>query len=124
MGSAARCDGTNPGARPRVRGVGTDGQTRCAHYHSELDIVAIKLRCCSEYYACKYCHDALADHGLVPWPRESFDTRAVMCGACGTELTIDMYLACNSRCPACSAPFNPGCSRHHHFYFSATEPTA
>jgi uncharacterized CHY-type Zn-finger protein len=124
MRSAADCDGASPGVRPEIHGVNLDGQTRCAHYHSEVDIIAIKLRCCSEYYACKECHDALADHRLVPWLPESFGTRAVMCGACGTELTIEAYLASGSRCPACDAAFNPACSRHHHFYFSGTEPTA
>ncbi|HSU97351.1 MAG TPA: CHY zinc finger protein [Gemmatimonadaceae bacterium] len=101
-----------------------DEETRCAHYHSPLDIIAIKLRCCGSYYACKECHDALADHSLAPWPAASFDTHAILCGACGAELTINEYLGCGSRCPRCAAGFNPGCARHHHFYFSIAEPTA
>jgi uncharacterized CHY-type Zn-finger protein len=104
--------------RPQVLGVGTDPQTRCAHYHSDLDIVAIKLRCCGEYYACKDCHDALADHALQQWHRDEYDTRAVVCGACGAELTIHQYLACNHTCPECGAAFNPRCAAHHRFYFS------
>lgn len=103
--------------RPIVRGVDVDAETRCAHYHSPLDIIAIRLRCCGEYYACKECHDALADHALAQWPPDSFGTRAVLCGACGTELAISQYLSSGNRCPECNAAFNPRCSSHHHFYF-------
>ena len=35
-----------------VCGVAIDAQTRCAHYHSELDRIAIKFKCCQAYYAC------------------------------------------------------------------------
>lgn len=106
--------------RPRVLGVEPDPMTRCAHYHTDLDIIAIKLRCCGEYYACKECHDALAGHVLEPWSRDEYDTRAILCGACGTELTIHEYLQCDYRCPACGAGFNPRCAGHYHFYFSGT----
>lgn len=75
------------------------------------------MRCCGEFYACKECHDALAGHAIEQWPRESFGTSAILCGACGTELTIDAYLSCADRCPSCGAGFNPRCSLHHHFYF-------
>jgi uncharacterized CHY-type Zn-finger protein len=109
-----------PSERPRVLGVDLDSETRCAHYRTELDVIAIKTRCCGEYYACKDCHDALADHELEPWPRQDFGTRAILCGVCGSALTIDAYLASGYQCPACGVGFNPGCSRHHHFYFSAT----
>ena len=104
--------------RPPVLGVDLDPQTRCAHYHTELDIIAVKLHCCGEYYACKECHDALADHPSAPWPREQHDARAILCGDCGAELTINAYLRCDNRCPACGAAFNPRCSQHHQFYFS------
>jgi len=124
MGSLADRNGVNPTGRPQIRGVNVDEETRCAHYHSPLDIIAIKLRCCDSYYACKECHDVLADHSLAPWPAASFDTHAILCGACGAELTINEYLGCGSRCPRCGAGFNPGCARHHHFYFSIAEPTA
>lgn len=109
-----------PAKRPRVLGVELDPSTRCVHYHGELDIIAIKLRCCGEFYACKECHDALADHGVLPWPRDEYGTRAVLCGACGTELTISEYLASGYHCPACGAGFNPRCSAHHHFYFAGS----
>jgi uncharacterized CHY-type Zn-finger protein len=105
--------------RPRVIGVDLDSSTRCAHYHSELDIIAIKLLCCGEYYACKECHDDLAGHDLVAWPAAEYGTPAVLCGACGSELTITEYLASSNRCPGCHAAFNPRCSAHYHFYFAS-----
>jgi len=111
-------DGRDRSARPRVLGVGVDSQTRCSHYRSELDVIAIKLRCCGEYYACKDCHDALADHELEAWPRDQFGSAAVLCGVCGTELSIDAYLGSGNECPACGAGFNPGCCHHYHLYFT------
>ena len=104
-------------ARPIVRGLEVDAQTRCAHWHGPLDIVALKMRCCGVYYACRNCHDALADHPAEVWPRAEWANPAVLCGACGTELSIDTYLACDDACPACAAPFNPGCKLHRHLYF-------
>lgn len=104
--------------KPRVHGVNMDEQTRCAHYHTELDIIAFKLRCCGEYYACKDCHDALAHHALAQWRQDEYNTAAILCGACQTELTISTYLQSGSRCPSCGAGFNPRCSLHHGFYFA------
>jgi uncharacterized CHY-type Zn-finger protein len=111
------------GERPEVRGIDVDAETRCVHYHSELDIVAIKMRCCGAYYACKDCHTALAGHANANavWPQGEWEERAVLCGACGVEMTTREYLDCESRCPACGAGFNPGCRKHHHFYFEVGE---
>jgi len=109
--------------RPIVRGVDLDAQTRCAHWRSPLDIIAIKMKCCGEYHACKDCHDALADHVAQVWPKSEFDENAVLCGACGTELSIRAYLECGNVCAACGAGFNPGCKLHHHFYFEGLPPS-
>jgi uncharacterized CHY-type Zn-finger protein len=109
----------NPEPRPPVHGLDVDGQTRCVHWRSPVDIVAVKMKCCGAYYACKDCHDALTGHAIEVWPRGDWGERAVLCGACGTELTIAAYLASFDACPACAAPFNPGCSVHRHFYFEA-----
>ncbi len=108
----------NP-ARPTVRGIDLDAQTRCAHWHGPTDIVALKMKCCGEYYACKDCHDALASHAIVVWPKSEWTTRAILCGACGTELTITEYLGSENRCPSCDANFNPACRNHYHFYFES-----
>jgi uncharacterized CHY-type Zn-finger protein len=104
-------------SRPIVRGVELDPETRCAHWHSALDVIAIKMKCCGVYYACKDCHEVLAGHPAEVWPRAEWDRPAVLCGACGTEMSVKEYLACDNRCPACGALFNPGCRSHHHLYF-------
>jgi uncharacterized CHY-type Zn-finger protein len=109
--------------RPTVMGIDLDPQTRCAHYRSSLDIIAIKMKCCGIYYACKECHDALVDHASEVWLRNEWDQPAVLCGACGIELSISQYLERSEKCPACSSLFNPGCRNHYHYYFE-TEITA
>lgn len=110
--------------RPQVAGIDLDAETRCAHYHSALDIVAIKMKCCGVYFACKECHDALADHAAEVWPRSEWDRDAVLCGACGCELTVRQYLDCSNQCPHCASPFNPGCRNHYHFYFEVEKASA
>jgi uncharacterized CHY-type Zn-finger protein len=105
--------------RPRILGTNVDQETRCAHHSTPRDIVAIKMKCCDVYYACKDCHDALAGHPLEPWPHEEWTETAILCGACGTEMNIQSYLDCNYACPACEAAFNPGCRDHHHLYFES-----
>lgn len=113
---AAAADG------PRVRGVDLDPQTRCAHWHTALDVVALRLACCEHYWACRDCHDALAGHPAVPVPRAGFDTPHVLCGACRAELTVREYRTAMAEdrpaCPRCGTGFNPGCSRHDHLYFA------
>jgi uncharacterized CHY-type Zn-finger protein len=103
---------------PEVRGVNIDAQTRCGHYNSPVDVIAVRMKCCGSYFACKDCHDTLAGHPLEPWPREDRAERAVLCGVCRSELAIDEYLGSSTRCPVCSASFNPHCSDHHDDYFS------
>jgi len=106
---------------PRVRGVNLDSQTRCEHYHGPADIIAIKMKCCGLYYACKDCHEMLADHPITVWPANEWNEPAILCGACGAMLTILQYMESDSRCPACSAQFNPGCRNHYHFYFQSPQ---
>ena len=101
-----------------LRGVNLDPQTRCQHYHGPTDIIAIKMKCCGVYYACKDCHQALADHSIEVWPTSEWNQKAILCGACGTELTIHQYLQCQFRCPSCHQHFNPGCRNHYEHYFA------
>ena len=101
---------------PRVLGEVVDQQTRCVHYHSPVDVVAIRFKCCDEYYPCHLCHGADADHDTELWPVSARDTPAILCGVCDSELTITTYLDVD-RCPACRAPFNERCRLHTHLYF-------
>ena len=100
-----------------VLGLEVDDESRCAHWRSALDIVALRLPCCGDYYACRECHDAVAGHPARVWPAAEQGARVAMCGRCGHEMTQAAYLACDDRCPACGAPFNPGCRLHKHLYF-------
>lgn len=100
-----------------VRGVAVGPETRCAHYDTERDVIALRFGCCETFYPCFECHQAVADHEAQPWPRERFDEPAVLCGVCGSTLTADAYLNCDHTCPSCGAAFNPGCEAHHDRYF-------
>ena len=102
--------------RPVVRGAVVDDMTRCVHYRSAVDIVAIRFACCGEYYPCHLCHAEAAGHTARQWGIDERAEKAVLCGACGTELTVAAYLAATG-CPACGSAFNPGCALHAHLYF-------
>ncbi|MGV3488156.1 MAG: CHY zinc finger protein [Tuberibacillus sp.] len=104
-----------------VEGIRVDPSTRCAHYHSEKDIIAIKFKCCETYYPCYECHEALADHEIMRWNTDEFNKKAILCGQCGTELTIEEYIQGDATCPYCQAHFNPGCRLHYHLYFERKE---
>src|SRR5207248_622732 len=80
--------------------------------------IAIKFACCGKWFPCHQCHAERADHTASLWSREHFDEGAVLCGACGHQLTIREYLDSGSVCPRCGRQFNPGCARHHYFYFA------
>jgi len=119
-----------------VRGVDVGPETRCRHYDSELDVIAIRFACCGTFYPCYECHLVAADHEAERWDVDAEgsadradaedesasnrggDTPAVLCGICGTVLTISAYLDSGDRCPSCGAEFNPGCRRHYDRYFT------
>jgi uncharacterized CHY-type Zn-finger protein len=102
---------------PEVKGMDVDPQTRCRHYRSPIDIIAIKFKCCGGWFPCFECHAALSDHQAAVWPLDEYDQRAILCGNCRYQLTVSEYLDCRSVCPKCLAQFNPGCANHYHLYF-------
>ncbi len=68
-----------------------DEETRCQHYHSERDIIALKCFACQKYYPCFLCHDRYEDHAFLAYPVRRSEDRVVLCGHCRTELTISQY---------------------------------
>jgi uncharacterized CHY-type Zn-finger protein len=102
--------------RPVVLGRTVDDQTRCLHYHGPTDVIAIRFACCGAYYPCFECHHEAADHPARQWPAGRRDERAILCGVCGTELTIATYQSVPA-CPSCDARFNERCRLHWPLYF-------
>jgi uncharacterized CHY-type Zn-finger protein len=100
-----------------VYGNPIDAQTRCVHYRTSKDVIAIKFNCCGRYYPCFSCHQECADHPAAVWPEDQWQERAILCGVCRTELTISDYRS-STHCPSCSAEFNEGCRNHAHLYFA------
>ena len=117
VASATTCDGVS------VVGLDVDAQTRCAHYHSPLDVVALKFRCCGVWHPCIECHRAIADHEPQVWPLAERSALAVLCGVCGLPMSIAAYLESGNSCPRCRAAFNPGCAAHYHLYFEMPSST-
>lgn len=100
----------------KVYGPVVDDETRCIHYASPLDVVAIRFKCCGKYYPCYQCHEEAEAHPIERWEKREWDTKAVLCGVCKHEMTIREYMGA-SACPHCGAPFNPGCAAHYPLYF-------
>jgi len=94
-----------------------DVHTRCKHYHTARDIIAIKFKCCDTYYGCYYCHEENTNHEPKVWGKDEWQTKAILCGNCHEELAIQEYQDCNYKCPKCESDFNPGCKNHYHLYF-------
>ena len=100
-----------------IMGRPIDHQTRCEHYHSSVDIVAIKFKCCDQYFPCYQCHEETAGHRAEIWTKEHRDVKAILCGVCGFEMTILDYFSCRNQCPGCHSNFNPDCEKHYQLYF-------
>ncbi|WP_081673066.1 CHY zinc finger protein [Pontibacillus marinus] len=103
--------------QPPVKGKLVDQETRCEHYHKQEDIIAIKFYCCGTYYPCYQCHQECTEHDIERWPQDHFDKKAILCGVCKHELTINEYLQSSYTCPYCQSTFNEGCARHYSIYF-------
>ncbi len=99
-----------------VHGKPIDRHTRCVHYGTVFDIVAIRFYCCELYYPCHLCHDECANHPAMQWPVSERTQKAILCGECAEELSVTEYLEA-SECPSCGSRFNEGCRLHSLFYF-------
>ncbi|HJT45128.1 MAG TPA: CHY zinc finger protein [Chthoniobacterales bacterium] len=103
-----------------ISGIDVDPEARCVHYHSSSDIVALRFKCCGQWFPCHLCHEEVAKHEAMVWPEKEFDSVAVLCGGCGKQMKVREYLECASTCPNCSRSFNPGCVSHAHYYFAVS----
>lgn len=131
--------------RPSIHGTDVDHQGRCAHYHSDCDVVANRCALCGEWWACYLCHEdvyaqgdvyahsareeekeerreegeergGVASHSLAPM---SLTVPAALCGACGYAMCYEEYSTLEPvACPSCRHAFNPGCSAHASLYFT------
>jgi uncharacterized CHY-type Zn-finger protein len=102
---------------PEIKGKLIDNYSRCVHDHSSLDVIAIRFKCCGEYYPCHSCHEEEVDHEPRVWMKSEFEAKAVLCGVCKNEMSITDYLNSHHHCPFCNVSFNPNCSNHYHLYF-------
>ncbi|RLV91211.1 Helper of Tim protein 13 [Spathaspora sp. JA1] len=101
-----------------LQGQLTDKHTRCIHYHSKLDIIALKFKCCQIYYPCFKCHQELTNHKVSRYNSNDLATvKVILCGECFHELSFDEYKNNNMKCVYCHNNFNPGCSLHLDLYF-------
>lgn len=103
--------------KKEVFGAIIDEETRCKHYHTNEDIIAIKFYCCQKYYPCIQCHTEVADHKVQLWPKAKHEYKAILCGHCGYDLSIPEYMNSSFECPNCHSQFNSGCKNHYHLYF-------
>ena len=99
-----------------VRGVEVGPESRCTHYDTERDVVALRFACCDAFYPCFQCHEAVTDHEAERLSVDSSES-AVLCGVCGAELTPKEFVQDDHECPECGAAFNPGCADHYDLYF-------
>lgn len=60
---------------PKIYGSVIDKETRCTHYHSFLDVIAIKFKCCNKYYPCYKCHEEHESHAIKRWTEKEFDKK-------------------------------------------------
>ncbi|PWU70358.1 CHY zinc finger protein [Gracilibacillus dipsosauri] len=101
---------------PKIYGLTVDNQTRCKHYHNVKDIIAIKFKCCHKFYPCYKCHQECENHSIELWSAKEREEKAIICGVCGVELTINQYINTN-HCLHCKSRFNERCENHYHLYF-------
>lgn len=101
-----------------LKGQLVDTQTRCRHYHSALDIIAIKFKCCDIYFPCYKCHLELESHDIIRWNKLDLKAeKVILCGSCSNLLYYQEYSANDNKCLYCSSDFNPNCSLHYGLYF-------
>jgi uncharacterized CHY-type Zn-finger protein len=98
---------------PDVYGPTVDEHTRCVHYATELDIIAIRFACCDRYYPLPLCAiPRLTDHPARTVATRASGTSPPSCARmCWTELTIDPL--CQAGCEPLRIREEPEHHGHH-----------
>lgn len=104
-----------------VKGKLVDTETRCEHWNGPNDIIALRFKCCPDYYyPCFQCHNELTTHVLQKFNLTiNLDLKCIFCGHCKKELTFKEYISSSNvlRCSYCKHRFNENCKLHYHCYF-------
>ncbi|SMN22341.1 similar to Saccharomyces cerevisiae YKL084W HOT13 Zinc-binding mitochondrial intermembrane space (IMS) protein involved in a disulfide relay system for IMS import of cysteine-containing proteins [Maudiozyma saulgeensis] len=103
----------------KVVGKLVDDQTRCVHWNSPLDVMAIKFKCCQTFYSCYECHQEMTNHDPIVYDlniKKEAITPTILCGKCQNEMTFEEYSK-GIKCTNCLTNFNPGCKLHYDIYF-------
>lgn len=104
-----------------LQGKLVDSQTRCEHYHTDVDVIALKFKCCHVYYPCFECHQAAAHLPEKFHIEQDAQELVVLCGVCVGEMTFGEYsLRDPLRCVYCDHLFNVGCKLHYDLYFETS----
>lgn len=82
-------------------------KTLYLYWHSSLDVIAIDLRCCYKYSPSSSCHELKAKEEHEVYPKTAFSRKAILCGVCCHEISINDYLTSSNTFPNCKASFNP-----------------
>lgn len=112
------------GSTIQVFGSIYDNETRCTHWHTDKDIIALKFACCGKYWPCYQCHNSCMEGPLRKYAVVESAVKVVLCGSCAEEMTFQEYIDCDYACKKCHGEFNPGCKLHYGIYFDlrAMEP--
>lgn len=109
------------GNQVKLAGRLVDNHTRCSHYHTVKDIIALKFKCCGIYWPCYQCHlEISACQATQRYSTEELKFQSmfvILCGQCYNELTFDEYNRNTYKCIYCDSEFNPGCLLHYDLYF-------
>lgn len=103
----------------KVWGKVIDNETRCVHWHTDLDVMAIKFKCCKGFYSCYSCHKETTNHPTIKYDlsiQDDRDVQTILCGKCFGAMTFSEYVS-DVRCINCDTAFNPGCKLHYNLYF-------
>ncbi|SQA00231.1 zinc finger protein [Staphylococcus aureus] len=101
---------------PKVYGSLIDTETRCRIILPKKILLQLNLNVVINTIHAISAIMSLKKHAIKRWSEPSFNEKAILCGVCKHELTINEYMMVE-RCPNCQSRFNNRCKYHYHIYF-------